>query len=126
MVYELSNAANLKNLAEEKDQSEQTASIIRRLLDSVKVEMASVAKGDLSKKITVETEGELAELKGSVDNAISLLGRTVAQVDGAVKPIETGTSQVSTIAQSVASGATEQAASLQEISSSMQKIGSKK
>ncbi len=125
MVYEISNSSNLKNLAEEKDQSERTANLIRELLESVKLVMTAVAKGDLSQLISVETEGELEELKQSVNQAINMLGQTVAQVSGAAQDIDTGTNQVSNASQSLASGTTEQAASLEEISSSMSEVGSR-
>ncbi len=124
-VYELASVDILKKFVLEKDESERATRELRELLNDVTAVMSSVAAGDLSRNITVTAEGDLEALKQSVNNAIGMLGQTIARVADAISQIDTGTAQVSTASQSLASGSTQQAASLEEISSSMNEIGSR-
>ncbi len=123
-LYELSNTTNLKKYAEERANSEKAADNLRIILDETDSVMSAASKGDLSKKMAVETKGRLDRLKESVNTALGILGKAIFQVNISAQEIDGGTSQLSDSAQSFANGTIEQAASLEEISSSMDEIGS--
>jgi len=125
LIYEVSCSGNLKNFGREKEKSDQAARKLNDLFSDVDEVMSGVSNGDLTRRITVETEGNLVSLKQSINSTLDMLGKTLSQVMSAAHQIESGTSQVSSAAQSLASGASEQAGSLEEISSSMNEIGSK-
>ena len=123
--YELSSSGNLKKFALEKDKSDRATEKMEELFSDVDSVMSGVSKGDLSSRITVETDEQLESLKQSINSALNMLSQTICQVISTVEQIVSGTSQVSRTSQSLASGTTQQAASLEEISSSMDEIGSK-
>ncbi len=125
IIYEASSSGNLKNFAVEKEKSDLEAAKLEDLFGDVNDVMSGVSDGDLSRRITIDTDAHLETLKQSINSTLNMLAQTISQVKTAAQQIDSGTSQVSSAAQSLASGATEQAASLEEISSSMDEIGSK-
>jgi methyl-accepting chemotaxis protein len=124
-IYEKSSHNNMDKFTGEKEKSDQIARKLEVMFDDVREVMAEVAKGDLSKTITVEAEGALAGLKESINSALLTLRQSMSEVMAVSQEITTGTDQLTIAAQSLASGATEQAASLEEMSSSMEDISSK-
>lgn len=124
-IFEWNASKNLKRIAEEKRAQEQAAKALRVVLDETKQVMGAVAKADLSKRIETDVEGDLVELKESVNDALGMLGDNVKRVLSICDEINNGTTQLSHAAQDLASGATEQAAGIEEISSSMDEIGGK-
>ncbi len=124
-VYEWSSTGNLKLFAKEKDQSEKAAAELRKILTETNDVMSGVSSGDLSKEIEASVDGELRQLKSSVNNALKLLGDSLSQVILSGNQINRGSNEISAAAQNLASGSTEQAASLEQISSAMNEIGTR-
>ncbi len=124
-IYEASSSSNLKNFAVEKEKSDKSANKLNSFFAHIDEIMGGVVKGNLSRQITFEAEGELASLKESINATLKMLAETLMQVQTAANEINSGTSQVSSAAQTLANGSTEQAASIEEISSSMTEIGAK-
>ncbi len=108
-------ANSMKNMAEK----------FRTAISDVSSVMDSVKNGDLSRQITADLSGDLTQLKESINESISMLSDTMAQVVSSSEEVNTGTMEVSASAQNLASGTTEQAASMEEIASSMSEIDSK-
>ena len=123
-IFAYTSASNLKRSVTLQKQAEKTAGEQKELLEEANLVMDAVSQGDLSRRITVELEGNLGKLKNSINNALSMLSETIAKVGQATTHIMTGTRQLAEAAQTLANGTTQQAASIEEISSSMNEIGS--
>ena len=95
MAYEMSAVSNLTTLADEKNRTKEAARKLKELLSNTKAVMSAVANGDLTKRITVEAEGELRELSSSVNGTLNMLGQTINHVYVSAQQIESGTTQVS-------------------------------
>ncbi|MCP4752883.1 MAG: methyl-accepting chemotaxis protein, partial [Proteobacteria bacterium] len=124
-IYEVSSAGNLKKFTAQKEQSEKLTRDLQHVLDDTNAVMASVADGDLSLRIQSDIEGSLVELKTSVNKALDLLSRTIANVGESSDQVNSSAGELASTSQAMASGTTQQAASLEEISSSMDEIGSR-
>jgi len=107
-------AAALKNMADE----------LRTAISDIKLVMDAVKNGDLSRSVTADLTGDLSQLKGSINDSVSMLGHTIIQVVTNSEQVNTGSVELSSSAQSLASGTTEQAASLEEVASSMNEVES--
>jgi len=97
--------------------------VVLPLNESAEV-LSAVAQNDLTVKIKGDFQGNLGELKNSVNNMIGTLNGTLGEVSDAVATVKAGVSGIMDASQSLAQGATEQAASLEEISSSMTEMSS--
>lgn len=113
---------NFNNFIENKKLSDRKDQEIQRVLAEVKLVMSAAAKSDLSNQISSEFEGDLAELKTSVNQTMELLGNTLSKVSQVGVAIHSNAEELSTAVQTLATGNTKQAASVEEISSSMGEI----
>ncbi len=122
IVYEIVSSRNLTNFESSKKESEIITNEIQIVLNDVSKVMEAVANSDLSKEITAEFEGDLAVLKDSVNNTLTLLSGTLFNVTNACERLNTGATELTNSAQTLSDGTTRQAASLEEITSSMNEI----
>ncbi len=114
------------------DEIGRIAKVLNELLDSFQAAisniitvMKGVARGDLSKSVEGEYEGEIKILQSVIDESFSMLGKIIVQVISIIDQINTGTNELSRSAQSLASGTSSQAASVEQISSSMSEVGAR-
>ena len=121
-INERSSSKNFDNFLTQKNQSEAQTRHLKLALTEVKAIMAAASQSDLSQTIASEFQGELVELKNSVNNTLDLLGRTLARVTNVGTNITTSTGELSQAVQALADGNTRQAASIEQISSSMNEI----
>ncbi len=113
---------NFNNFIEKKELADKKDEEIRQVLTEVKQVMAAAANSDLSNQISSDFEGDLAELKASVNQTLELLGNTLSKVSQVGVSIHSNAEELSTAVQTLATGNTRQAASVEEISSSMGEI----
>ncbi|MCF6302202.1 MAG: methyl-accepting chemotaxis protein [Devosiaceae bacterium] len=84
--------------------------------------MSAVANGDFSNNLTSQQQGDLLELKNSINNSIELLGQTVKEIIDLSKKVNTSTEQLSDSANTLSGNANTQATGIEEISQSMSHI----
>lgn len=99
---------------------------VNQLVDSfqqaimdINMVMQAMAGGDLTQLVSVELHGDLNTLKSSINNSITLLGKTISEVVDTTILIQSGINEVSNSATTLANGTTEQAAGLEQITSSL-------
>jgi PAS domain S-box-containing protein len=86
--------------------------------------LRSVAQKDMTKRVVGDYQGQLADLKGNINEGITALDDALGQVNGAVVQVAAASGQISDGSQSLAEGAAEQASSLEEVSSSIEQMAS--
>jgi PAS domain S-box-containing protein len=86
--------------------------------------MKAAAAKDLTRRIDEELEGDLDQLKRSINTCLTELEHALGQVAQAGEQVTSAAMQISAGSQSLAQGATEQASSIQEVSSSLQEMAS--
>jgi len=123
-IFAFTSENNLNRSVSLQKKAEKAAEDQGRLLSEANSVMDAVANGDLSQRISIELEGNLGQLKSSVNNAMKMLSQTISRVIAISTQILSGVNELTNAAQSLASGTTQQAASIEEISSSMSEIGS--
>lgn len=123
VLFELTGNITARKFEQERDFSQKASEEQKRLLDDANTVMNAVAEGDLSKEITVNIEGELGQLKPTVNRTISMLNRTIYKIVDECNSILTASLELDNASQTLAEGTTQQAASLEEISSSIDEIG---
>ncbi|MUM77902.1 HAMP domain-containing protein [Pseudodesulfovibrio sp. F-1] len=96
-------------------------SIIRPLNEAVAL-ADQVARGDLTREITVEYNDEPGRLAASLSAMIHRLHDIVGRAKEGANRVATGSTEVTTSAQSVSDGANRQAASVEEVSSAMEEM----
>jgi len=125
MINEVNSSRNLKNFQTEKKQSERQSQELKSALDAVREVMESTADSNLSRAVEGTFEGELDDLKVSVNSTIKFLSQTMSRVKGVSSGIVTNAGELRQASETLASGNSEQAASIEEISSSMDEIESR-
>ncbi len=98
-----------------------TRSITRPLAESVAA-AHSLADGDLTVKIDVDSQDETGQLKQAMQNMVGKLSHIIGEVRGAADALSSASEQVSATAQSLSQGASEQAASVEETTASMEQM----
>ncbi len=121
-LYEYNGINNLRILKREKNQSIHAAENLRKIMVEVNDVMDGVSTSDLSKNVTIESTGELNNLKSAVNKALELLSETIRQVINVSDQFNIGANELSISAQSLAEGTARQAANMEEISSSMEEV----
>jgi methyl-accepting chemotaxis protein len=86
--------------------------------------LTALARGDLSKRVTAESKGDLQTLKISTNKSIEMLRQIILGVKTACIQVNTGAEELARSSQSLAAGSSQQAASAEEISASMNELGS--
>ena len=111
------------------DEIGQTISAVNGLMDSMQSSLAdintvmvSVASGDLSKRITGEHRGSIANLNSAINQSLDMLSQAMKRVTTVSTNVNSGANELDKSAQSIADGTTNQAANLQEISSTMNEM----
>ncbi|MBF0477188.1 MAG: methyl-accepting chemotaxis protein [Deltaproteobacteria bacterium] len=84
----------------------------------------SVAGGDLTRKMEIQQEDEIAAMTRAMNAMVERLQSTVFEVKAASDNVSTGSEQLSSSAQEMSQGASEQAAAAEEVSSSMEQMSS--
>ena len=91
-------------------------------IDEVKRIMSALEQGDLTQNITAQYQGDFLVLKDAVNNTVTRLSDTVAQVKTAADALTNAAGQVSATAQSLSQSSSEQAASVEESSASVEEM----
>jgi methyl-accepting chemotaxis protein len=84
----------------------------------------SIAEGDLSNTLSVNSKDEVGELSITINNMTAKLREIVGNVNGGAENVAAGSSQLSSTAQQLSEGTSRQAASVEETSASMEEMGS--
>ncbi|MGJ7507300.1 methyl-accepting chemotaxis protein [Variovorax sp. GT1P44] len=98
-------------------------SIVRPLHEAVKV-AETVANGDLSSRIEVESRDETGQLLQALKNMNDSLAKVVGEVRTGTDTIATASSQIATGNQDLSSRTEEQASSLEQTAASMEELTS--
>ncbi len=91
-------------------------------IDEVKRIMSALEQGDLTQNINAQYQGDFLVLKDAVNNTVTRLSDTVAQVKTAADALTNAAGQVSATAQSLSQSSSEQAASVEESSASVEEM----
>ncbi|AFL75936.1 HAMP domain-containing methyl-accepting chemotaxis protein [Thiocystis violascens] len=78
--------------------------------------------GQLSETIKTSYQGQLEELRNTVNNTVAKLAQTMRDVSATAADLTSAADQVSMTAQTLSQGATEQAAGVEETSASMEQM----
>ena len=86
--------------------------------------LAALAKGDLTRRITSEYQGEFGRLKDNANTTAQEIGATISGVKQAAREVTSASVEISTSTTALSQRTEEQAASLEETSASMEEIAS--
>ncbi|MCG8336037.1 MAG: methyl-accepting chemotaxis protein [Proteobacteria bacterium] len=95
---------------------------LQSVIKSISSTMLAVEKGDLTQKIEIEFQGDLTQIKTSINSSIDQIVETLSQVFEGSEQISASSEQLSDSAQALASGSSQQAANLEETSASIAEI----
>jgi methyl-accepting chemotaxis protein len=84
--------------------------------------LSHLAQGDLTDQLTLTCEGELEQIKVSLNSAISNLKTSLTTVREAAESVETGAEEITKGNEDLSARTSEQAASLEETSSAMEEM----
>ncbi|RJX33098.1 MAG: methyl-accepting chemotaxis protein [Desulfurivibrio sp.] len=84
----------------------------------------SVAAGDLTAQMTLESKDEIGALANALRKMVTRLEDTVVTIREIAAQVTTGSNELGATSQTVSQGASEQAATVEEISSSMEEMTS--
>jgi len=84
--------------------------------------MAAMEQGDMTQSISKSYNGDFDVLKQAINNTISRLADTVAQIITAADALSNAAGQVSATAQSLSQSSSEQAASVEETTASLEQM----
>jgi methyl-accepting chemotaxis protein len=98
-----------------------TRSITGPIAETVRV-ANSLADGDLTTKITVDSKDETGQLKAAMQTMIDKLGHTIGEVHCSAEALSSASRQVSATAQSLSQSSSEQAASIEETTASVEQM----
>ena len=86
--------------------------------------MASLAEGDLSRRITADYEGMFGKLKADANAMADRLAATIGEIKFAAREVTSASAEISASTTDLSQRTEEQAASLEETSASMEEIAS--
>ena len=98
-----------------------TMSITRPLQESVSA-ANSLAEGDLTIKLTVDSTDETGQLKQAMSNMVGKLSSIIGEVNTASEALNNAAAQVSATAQTLSQSSSEQAASVEETTASVEQM----
>ena len=84
--------------------------------------MAGLADGDLSRTVQGNYQGQLLELKNSINGTVSKLNQIIGDVRLSADALASASEEISATAQSMSQATTEQAASVEETSASVEEM----
>jgi methyl-accepting chemotaxis protein len=102
---------------------EQAAKMEQFMVEAKRV-LGNLAQGDLTDHMTSACEGDLAQIKNSLNAAITNLTATLATVRTAAESVSTGAEQITKGNENLSQRTSEQASSLEETSSAMEEMTS--
>ena len=95
--------------------------IVAPLSEAMEV-LAGMAQGDLSQAITGDYQGQLLQLKESVNGTVEKLNQIIGDVRLSADALASASEEISATAQSMSQATTEQASSVEETSSSIEQM----
>jgi len=98
--------------------------IMDQFLVEAKRVLTHLAQGDLTDQLTLTCEGDLEQIKGSINSAISNLKISMTTVREAAESVSTGAEEITKGNEDLSARTSEQAASLEETSSAMEEMTS--
>ena len=98
------------------------AETMDQFLVEAKRVLSHLAQGDLTDQLTMACEGELEQIKVSLNSAISNLKISMTTVLEAAESVETGAEEITKGNEDLSARTSEQAASLEETSSAMEEM----
>ena len=101
----------------------QTAKMEQFLVEAKRV-LTNLAQGDLTDQLTIACEGELEQIKGSINGAITNLKVSLNTVREAAESVSLGAEEITKGNEDLSQRTSEQAASLEETSSAMEEMTS--
>ena len=101
----------------------QTAKMEQFLVEAKQV-LTNLAQGDLTGQLTIPCEGELEQIKGSINGAITNLKVSLSTVREAAESVSLGAEEITKGNEDLSQRTSEQAASLEETSSAMEEMTS--
>jgi methyl-accepting chemotaxis protein len=108
------------NVMKEREQAAKT----EQFMVEAKRVLGNLAQGDLTDHMTSACEGDLAQIKASLNAAIMNLTATLATVRTAAESVSTGAEQITKGNEDLSQRTSEQASSLEETSSAMEEMTS--
>jgi len=94
------------------------AEVIKELDES----LYAIAKGDLTREVTVDFPGDLAPIKNSIEKINKDLSKTMSEIQSAANQVLLGARQISSSAMTLATGASEQSSSIEELNATLSAI----
>ncbi|AXA66516.1 methyl-accepting chemotaxis protein [Pseudomonas oryzihabitans] len=88
------------------------------------VVMAGLSQGDLSRTVRGDYQGQLLELKESINGTVGKLNQIIGDVRLSADSLASASEEISATAQSMSQASTEQAASVEETSASVEQMSS--
>jgi methyl-accepting chemotaxis protein len=95
--------------------------VIGPLNEAISV-MEDIERGDLTRNIKGNYQGQLEDFKETVNNTVAKLAQIITDVNATAETLSAATTQVSATAQSLAQASAEQAASVEETSASIEQM----
>jgi len=108
------------NVTKEREQAATTAQF---MVDAKRV-LGHLAQGDLTDQMTSTCDGDLAQIKVSLNSAITNLTTTLTTVREAAESVTTGAEEITKGNEDLSQRTSEQASSLEETSSAMEEMTS--
>jgi methyl-accepting chemotaxis protein len=93
-----------------------------KALDDLAGMMGSLAKGDLTQRISAEYQGMFGKLKNDANMMAERIGATIAEIKASAAEVTNASAEISTSTTDLSQRTEEQAASLEETSASMEEI----
>jgi methyl-accepting chemotaxis protein len=100
----------------------QTMDVIVKPIHEASNVLHTLAKRDLTARMTGEYQGDLAKLKQSINQATQNLDNALLQTSTSAEEVASAASQISIGSQSLSQGASEQASALEQVSGRMQEF----
>jgi methyl-accepting chemotaxis protein len=97
--------------------------VARPLIQAVGV-LKTVADGDLTKKLDIDTKDEVGQMALALNRAIESMRSTLDEVRGSADNVASSAQQLAASSEELSSGAQEQASNLEETTASMEEITS--
>ena len=91
-------------------------------INDVKRVMAAVELGDLTQSIDADYQGDFGVLQASVNNTVTKLSATIAQVRSSSEELTNASTQVASTSQVLSQATSEQASSLEETTSAIEQM----
>ncbi len=108
------------NVTKEREQAGKTA----QFMVEAKRVLANLAQGDLRDQMTSVCDGDLEQIKSSLNSAITNLTTTLTTVRSAAESVTTGAEEITKGNEDLSQRTSEQASSLEETSSAMEEMTS--